>query len=51
MHCVMRSPIVSLQKTSSGRVRFFVCVAHKVGMSLGSDIVMLKSASRSNILV
>ena len=48
MHCVMRSPIVSLQKTLSGCVRFLVRVAHKVGMSLGSDIVMLKSASRSN---
>ena len=48
MHCVMRSPIVLLQKTLSGCVRFLVRVARKVGMSLGSDIVMLKSASRSN---
>ena len=48
MHCVMRSPIVLLQKTLLGHVRFLVHVVRKVGMSLGSDIVMLKSASRSN---
>ena len=48
VHCVMRSPIMSLQKTLSGHVKFLVRVVHKVGMSLRSDIVMLKSASRSN---
>ena len=48
MHCVMRSPIVSLQNTLSGHIRFLVHVVCKVGMSLGSDIIMLKSANRSN---
>ena len=48
MHCVVRSPIMSLQNTSLGHVRFLVRVVCKVGMSLESDIVMLKSASRSN---
>ena len=48
MHCVMRSLIVSLQNRLPGHVRFLVCVVCKVGMSLGSDIIMLKSASRSN---
>ena len=43
VHCVMRSPNVSLQNTLSGHVRFLVRVARKVGMSLGSDIIMLKS--------
>ena len=48
VHCVMRSLIVSLQKTLSGHVRFLVHVVCKVEMFLGSDIVMLKSTSRSN---
>ena len=36
-----------VQETLSGRVRFLVRVARKVGISLGSDIVMLNFARRS----
>ena len=47
IHCVMIPRIPLLQKMLSGCVKFLVQVAHRVGMSLGSAIVMLKSARRS----
>ena len=47
IHCVMIPRIPLLQKTLSGRVKFLVQVARRVGMSLGSAIDMLKSARRS----
>ena len=47
VHCVMRTRVALLQKTLSGRVRFLVRVACKVGKSLGGSIDMLNSARRS----
>ena len=48
MHCVMRLLIVLLLNMLSGLVRFLVHVAHRVGMSLGSNITIMYSAKKSS---
>ena len=41
MQCVMRLQSLLLQKTLLGHVRFLVCVVQRVGVSLGSVMVIL----------